>query len=84
MEPYSWHLAEVNAAALEPIQTTALLSTIKFPPTRPSALKMQSDIGSNMLSCVGRRDQFDAVERSQKHRGCTRSLRWYNLISGGL
>lgn len=24
MEPYSWHLAEVNAAALEPIQNMAL------------------------------------------------------------
>lgn len=35
--------------------STALLSIIEFPATLPSPLEMQSEIGSNALSCVGQR-----------------------------
>lgn len=35
--------------------SSALLSFMEFPATLPSTPKTQSEIGSNMLSCVGQR-----------------------------
>lgn len=60
--------------------STALLSIIKFPATLPSPLKMQSEIGSNMLSCVGQRSFWYCVKIGKAQGTHKKALRLYNLI----
>lgn len=60
--------------------STALLSIIKFPATLPSPLKMQSETGSNMLSCVGQRSVWYCEKIGKAQGTHKKPLRLYNLI----
>lgn len=85
-ESYSWRLAEVNAGRwfqtwLFTKATTALPSVIKFPPTRPLALTMLGEFGSDLLGCVGW-DHLDIVGKAQRMKGrLARSFGMQDLTS---